>query len=122
MDYEKSLIVSYATSVTLLLEFFAFLRLKYTEADTPRPFEVPFGRKGAWAITVPKILVLVGVLLAQKAHIWLFCGIFNLILVILYLFWSHYQVKERAMIAEAKKKHANPIRVVENYGATTKFS
>ncbi|KAI9920635.1 hypothetical protein PsorP6_000185 [Peronosclerospora sorghi] len=53
-------------SLTLLLEFFALLRLKYVEKDAERPFVVPFGNAGAWSITLPKVLVLAGVLIAQK--------------------------------------------------------
>ena len=40
-------------SLTLMLEFFAFLRLKYVEKDTERPFVVPFGSAGAWASSPP---------------------------------------------------------------------
>jgi L-asparagine transporter-like permease len=79
------------SSLTLLLEFFAFLRLRYVEKDTERPFKVPFGNTGAWAITIPKIIVLSGVLLAQSSRIWLFCGVFNLAISLVYLVWRHYQ-------------------------------
>ncbi|XXQ32722.1 Amino acid permease/ SLC12A domain-containing protein [Plasmodiophora brassicae] len=41
----------------LLLEFAAFIVLKYTEPMTPRPYVVPFGLTGAWAITVVKTIV-----------------------------------------------------------------
>jgi membrane protein implicated in regulation of membrane protease activity len=61
------------------------------EPDTPRPFEVPFGKPGAWFITIPKILVLTGVLLAQSWNVWLFCGTFNVLLVIAYIIWRKYQ-------------------------------
>lgn len=37
----------------LVLQFAAFLRLKYTEPDAPRPFAVPGGRAGAWAAALP---------------------------------------------------------------------
>ncbi|GLE03484.1 hypothetical protein PINS_up012386 [Pythium insidiosum] len=82
---------TFFNNTSLLLEFFAFLRLKYIEKDTERPFEVPFGNTGAWAITLPKILVLSGVLLAQSANVWLFCGSFNVIVALLYLVWKRYQ-------------------------------
>lgn len=88
-------------SLTLLLEFFAFLRLKYVEKDTSRPFEVPFGNAGAWTITIPKIIVLSGVLFAQSSHVWLFCGSFNVAMSMVYLLWSNYQQKAR--LAAGKK-------------------
>jgi amino acid transporter len=39
--------------VNLLLEYFALIRLRYSEPDTPRPFVVPGGLWGAWLIVVP---------------------------------------------------------------------
>ncbi|TDH72955.1 hypothetical protein CCR75_007593 [Bremia lactucae] len=82
---------TFFNNLTLLLEFSAFLRLKYVEKNTLRPFEVPFGNTGAWGITVPKILVLVGVLVAQKRHVWLACGLFNVAVSGAYLVWRHFQ-------------------------------
>jgi uncharacterized membrane protein len=67
------------------------LRLKYVEKHTERPFAVPFGNTGAWCITVPKILVLSGVLLAQKQHVWVTCGLFNLAVSSAYLIWRRFQ-------------------------------
>ncbi|KAJ0391357.1 hypothetical protein P43SY_011104 [Pythium insidiosum] len=87
---------TFFNNTSLLLEFFAFLRLKYIEKDTERPFEVPFGNIGAWAITLPKILVLSGVLLAQSTNVWLFCGSFNVIVALLYLVWKRYQPPARS--------------------------
>lgn len=99
-------LVSIPTSLTLLLEFFAFLRLKYTEKDTVRPFEVPFGNTGAWAITLPKVAVLSGVLIAQSSHVWLFCGAFNVVVSLVYVFWSSYRRKQQ-LIADALKSDAD---------------
>ena len=73
-----------------MLEFFAFLRLKYVESDTERPFVVPFGRLGAWAITLPKIVVLLGVLIAQKRSVWVLCGLFNVVVSSVYLVWRRF--------------------------------
>lgn len=56
---------------------------------------MPFGNAGAWAITLPKVLVLGGVLVAQSAHVWLFCGAFNVAVSLAYLFWSNVQRKAR---------------------------
>ncbi|KAL3665142.1 hypothetical protein V7S43_009773 [Phytophthora oleae] len=87
---------TFFNNLTLLLEFFAFLRLKYVEKDTERPFVVPFGNTGAWAITMPKILVLSGVLLVQKRHIWVTCGLFNLLVSCSYLVWRRFQPAPQA--------------------------
>jgi hypothetical protein len=43
--------------VNLLLEYFALIRLKYTEPDTPRPFVVPGGKLGAYLIVLPTIVL-----------------------------------------------------------------
>ncbi|EEY62249.1 Amino Acid-Polyamine-Organocation (APC) Family [Phytophthora infestans T30-4] len=82
---------TFFNNLTLLLEFFAFLRLKYIEKDTERPFVVPFGNVGAWTITLPKIVVLSAVLLAQKRHVWVTCGLFNVAVSSAYLVWRRFQ-------------------------------
>lgn len=87
---------TFFNNLTLLLEFYAFLRLKYIEKDTVRPFVVPFGNAGAWAITVPKIIVLSGVLLAQKRYIWVTCGSFNVVVSGAYLVWRRFQPAAQA--------------------------
>ncbi|KMS93791.1 hypothetical protein BVRB_027920, partial [Beta vulgaris subsp. vulgaris] len=51
----------------LLFEFAAFMVLKYKEPDAPRPYVVPFGLKGAWAITLVKTFV---VLVTFTSMIW----------------------------------------------------
>lgn len=89
---------TFFNNLTLLLEFFAFLRLKYVEKDTERPFEVPFGNTGAWAITIPKIIVLGGVLFAQEGSVWLFCGTFNLLVSLVYLIWRYFQKEQASLL------------------------
>lgn len=74
------------------------MRLKYVEKDTPRPFAVPFGVTGAWVITIPKIVVLGGVLFAQSSRIWLFCGSFNLVISLIYLVWRRYQQPQKPLL------------------------
>ncbi|CAH0487720.1 unnamed protein product [Peronospora farinosa] len=82
---------TFFNNLTLLLEFFAFLRLKYVEKDAERPFVVPFGNTGAWAITLPKIMVLSGVLIAQKRSVWMICGLFNVVVSSTYIVWRRFQ-------------------------------
>lgn len=52
--------------VALALQFAAFLRLKHTARDAPRPCAVPGGVPGAWAVAVP-FYVLVGLLVTINA-------------------------------------------------------
>ncbi|CAI5744767.1 unnamed protein product [Peronospora destructor] len=87
---------TFFNNLTLLLEFFAFLRLKYVEKDAERPFVVPFGNAGAWAITLPKIMVLSGVLIAQKRSVWMICGLFNVVVFGTYLVWRRFQPAPQA--------------------------
>src|SRR5690348_5814160 len=47
----------------LLLEFSAFMVLKYREPLAPRPYAVPYGIAGAWTITIIKtcvVMVIIG--------------------------------------------------------------
>uniref|UniRef100_A0AAV1TW27 Amino acid transporter n=1 Tax=Peronospora matthiolae TaxID=2874970 RepID=A0AAV1TW27_9STRA len=90
---------TFFNNLTLMLEFFAFLRLKYVESDTERPFVVPFGRLGAWAITLPKIVVLLGVLIAQKRSVWVLCGLFNVVVSSAYLVWRRFHPAHRGTCA-----------------------
>ena len=43
--------------VTWCIELISFLRLRYTEPDTPRPYKVPGGLFVAWFITLDKCLL-----------------------------------------------------------------
>jgi len=45
--------------LTLVLEFAAFLWMRYKEPDTPRPFKIPGGMVGAWLVVIPKVMVIV---------------------------------------------------------------
>jgi len=44
--------------LTLVLEFAAFLWMRYKEPDTDRPFKIPGGMVGAWLVVIPKCLVI----------------------------------------------------------------
>lgn len=70
--------------VNLLLEYFALIRLKYTEPDTPRPFVVPGGKLGAYLIVLPTI-ALSGLLFAGGDwQLWTITGGANVIIVLTY--------------------------------------
>uniref|UniRef100_M4B7Z9 Uncharacterized protein n=1 Tax=Hyaloperonospora arabidopsidis (strain Emoy2) TaxID=559515 RepID=M4B7Z9_HYAAE len=49
-----------------------------------------FNKLGAWAITLPKIVVLLGVLIAQKRSVWVLCGLFNVVVSSVYLVWRRF--------------------------------
>jgi hypothetical protein len=55
LTYECTQVTMFMRVVNLLLEYFALIRLKYTEPDTPRPFVVPGGKLGAYLIVLPTI-------------------------------------------------------------------
>jgi amino acid transporter len=44
--------------LTLVLEFAAFLWMRYKEPDIDRPFKIPGGMVGAWLVVIPKVLVI----------------------------------------------------------------
>lgn len=55
--------------INLLFEFGAFIYLKYTEPDTPRAYAVPCGLAGAWAITIPKVLLVLLTVVFAKPRV-----------------------------------------------------
>eukprot|EP01084_Bolivina_argentea_P178134 307950_1 len=80
-------------ALTWLLEFAAFMRLKYKEPDVLRPFVVPFGLFGAWVITIVKVivvLIVIGVTASYNANIFLIAIGYNIFVVSLYGIRSYY--------------------------------
>lgn len=57
ISYRLMQVTMFMRVVNLLLEYFALIRLKYTEPDTPRPFVVPGGKIGAYLIVVPTMVL-----------------------------------------------------------------
>ena len=76
-----------------ILTFLAFLRLRYTEADTPRPYKVPLGMFGAWSTTLMKIAVMLFSMLAvflDQPHITVPLTVaINLLIIGLYITMTH---------------------------------
>lgn len=94
MNFEFSQLVildTFFSNITLWLEFIAYIRLKYIEPDTRRDFVVPGGIRGAWCITLPKIIIISGVLLSQDWQVWRFMIGFNIIVVMAYFVWVRYR-------------------------------
>lgn len=91
-DFEKLVIMdSIMNGVSLILEFVAFLTLKYTEPDAPRPFCVPGGLAGAWAITIPKALIISAIFFFYEWY-YLVIGVgLNVLFAVLYYFTHVYK-------------------------------
>ena len=72
-----------------ILTFISFLRLRYNEKDTHRPYKVPFGSLGAWVTSVMKIgvmfFIMLAVILDSPTITWLYIG-FNVVFVLSYVF------------------------------------
>ena len=85
-DFQSLIILdSFFNSISLLLEFISYLRLKYIEKDTLRPYEVPYGLLGAYVITIPKMLIIIAsfwLLKTQYITIALLC---QLAIIVLYV-------------------------------------
>jgi len=77
---------AFANSICLLLEFVAFIRLRYTEPTAKRPYRVPGGMCVAWAMTLAKLSIVVTIIIfmAQKREPLICIGIFNIIITIIY--------------------------------------
>ncbi|KNH07381.1 Amino AcidPolyamineOrganocation protein [Perkinsela sp. CCAP 1560/4] len=72
-----------------LLTFVSFLRLKYIEKDTPRPYVVPFGLPGAWITTLVKMVLMffvMATIFVQRPHVLIFYIGFNVFLSLVYSF------------------------------------
>ena len=72
--------------------FVAFIRLRYTEPDTPRPYRVPFGMVGAWGTTLVKIAIMVTIMtlifVSSPAIFGVWIGV-NIFVMGLYLVLNH---------------------------------
>jgi len=92
----------FASAFCYLMEFGAFIRLRYIEADAPRPFKVPGGMVVAWGLTIVKFIVM-GSYIALIVREWLplLCMvIFNIIIILLYFL--------RVTFGPPRRKPLNP--------------
>ena len=72
-------------NVALGLESMAFLALRHNEPGAERPFQVPGGLAGAWAITIPKFAILLFTMATAGTTAWVLCGGANVAFVVAYL-------------------------------------
>jgi len=77
---------AFANSISLLLEFISFIRLRYTEPEANRPYKVPGGMCVAWAITIMKLIFVTAVIVLMAGEFEpLICIVgFNLLITIIY--------------------------------------
>ncbi|ETO17612.1 amino acid transporter [Reticulomyxa filosa] len=78
---------------TYLTEFTAFIVLKYTEPDAIRPYTVPGGLWGAWAVTITKVtlvFVVFGMTISQYPHFFFWCVLYDVILVALFYLRNYF--------------------------------
>jgi uncharacterized membrane protein YgcG len=84
VSYDFDILVQFDTflnCISLVLEFVAFVWLKYSAPNALRPYAVPGGMAGAIAITVPKAIIIVYTLWAQNWITWVVCGVLNVAIV-----------------------------------------
>ena len=78
---------------TWAIELISFLRLRYTEPDTFRPFKAPGGLFVAWLITIDKVIIvtilLVFVIKDNPNFLWVSAATL-MITIIWYIIWKKY--------------------------------
>ena len=93
-------------NIGLLLQFAAFIRLKYTDPDAIRPFAVPGKKLGAWILTLP-FAILLGMVFYSSANggsqtgqeLGIVLGS-NGVLCIVGYFWAKYKYREDILMAD----------------------
>lgn len=77
---------AFANSISLLLEFVSFIRLRYTEPEANRPYKVPGGMCVAWTITILKLIFVIAIIVLMAGEFApLICIVgFNLLITIVY--------------------------------------
>jgi len=59
---------AFANSISLLLEFVSFIRLRYTEPEAERPYKVPGGMCVAWTITIMKLFFVIAIIVLMAGE------------------------------------------------------
>lgn len=95
---ELAVIDTASNNVSLLLEIASFLYLKHTKPGLRRPFAVPFGTWGGWAISIPKFIVIVFffAILEVNWQLWVIAG-FNAAALVGGYFWSRTDWAQRCL-------------------------
>jgi len=93
-----------------LCEFFAFVKLRYTEPNVPRPFKVPGGIVGAWFITITKVIVISVVFVTgifEEYRVFFAAIAFNIIVIFWYFIrkwqWKRNEKAYKHLINECNE-------------------
>ncbi|ETO23743.1 amino acid transporter [Reticulomyxa filosa] len=94
LPFDNLLIVSTVIGCfTYLTEFTAFIVLKYNEPDAVRPYTVPGGLWGAWAVTVTKVglvFTVFGMTIYDYPWMFLWCVLYDVFLIGLFYFRKYF--------------------------------
>lgn len=85
--------LNFAYSISMLLEFAAFIKLRITDADVERPFKLPFNTFGCILFVVPPTLICCFLLISASKMTYVYFSIlslFGLAFVFLQKFAKHY--------------------------------
>merc|ERR1712130_606114 len=61
---------AFTNAISLLLEFTAFIRLRYTEPDAPRPYKIPGGMFVAWLVWASTLAFVVAIFVLMAYYEW----------------------------------------------------
>ena len=85
--------LNFAYSISMLLEFAAFIKLRITDADVNRPFKLPFNTFGCILFVIPPTLICCFLLISASKMTYIYFSIlslFGLAFVFLQKFAKHY--------------------------------
>ena len=85
--------LNFAYSISMLLEFAAFIKLRITDADVERPFKLPFNTFGCILFVIPPTLICCFLLISASKMTYIYFSIlslFGLAFVFLQKFAKHY--------------------------------
>ena len=91
-DFAELIVLdTFFNNMSLLLEIASFLRLKYTRPRMHRPFAVPYGKVGAWATSVPKLIIIAYATATLRRGWELYAGLgVNVLAIAVGYFWSSW--------------------------------
>jgi amino acid transporter len=91
--------LNFAYSISMLLEFAAFIKLRVTDADVERPFKLPLSTFGCFLFIIPPSLICCFLLISASKMTYIYFSIlslFGLAFVFLQKFAKHYSWVEYA--------------------------
>ena len=95
-------------SISLLLEYLAFIKLRVTRPDLHRPWRVPLGTVGCALVFLPSVAFTLAVILMASSSTYIFCILVNLVGVLLCL------ARKRGLWGAGPTKAYDPITVSDD--------